>query len=61
MTAGASPGSDRASRAPVPRIARVCGGDPSLEALVNRMVAVAKSGLPLMYRAERGLFAFTRR
>ncbi len=61
MTAGTSPGSKPVLRALSPRIARVCAGDPSLEVLANRMVALSKSGLSLMYRPERGLFAFTRR
>lgn len=43
------------------RISRVCGGNPSLSALVERLIEVARCGLPLMLCNDRHEFAHTRR
>jgi len=42
------------------RLAALAGEDPPLHALAERLLAVAESGLPAMYRADRDTFAFTR-
>ena len=42
------------------RPAALAGEDPPLHALADRLLAVAESGLPAMYRAGQDTFVFTR-
>ncbi len=47
--------------APSPRIAHIAAGNEALEALLRRLVEVARQGLARMFVPEQGRFAFTRK
>lgn len=44
-----------------PRVARIGSGSTEREALLQRLLTVARQGLPRMFRPEQGCFAFTRK
>jgi hypothetical protein len=43
------------------RIARIGAGSPQREALLQRLIQVARQGLPRMFRPDQHCFAFTRK